>query len=257
MFVSDLFDKAELEAHIADGYVSVRAHDEYPLSVLNYTSRAAFDYRWNHVTKTCRGLVIDHETDRVVARPFPKFFGVSEYAADELDAMGSFEIFDKLDGSLGVLVQGYGGPLIATRGVFHGPQAEHATALLSDRYADVRFPAGVTAMFEIVYPQNRIIVDYGEMDDLVYLGAVGLDRPTGRSRRARSPLRLWSCDHEDQDQAGRLRQPAPSTLQHLAKGTSPGLPRRSWERHQICCRSSRTDPARVPHHASGPHGFHR
>src|SRR2546423_438225 len=41
-------------------------------------------------------------------------------------------------------------------------------------------PAGRTVLVEIIYPGNRIVLDYGDLDDLVLLGAVDLD--TGRSR---------------------------------------------------------------------------
>lgn len=57
-----------------------------------------------------------------------------------------------------------------------GEQAIHATAVLRDRYADkFEFWAAddeFTHLFEIVYPGNRIVVDYATTDDLFYLGNV-------------------------------------------------------------------------------------
>jgi RNA ligase len=74
-----------------------------------------------------------------------------------------------------------GGWAVATRGSFDSEQARHATKVWHMRYAG-RFepPAGQTLLFEIIYPGNRIVLDYGDLDDLVLLGAV--DIATGRSR---------------------------------------------------------------------------
>lgn len=40
---------------------------------------------------------------------------------------------------------------------------------LTDRYSAWTPPTGHTVLFEIIYPENRIVVDYGEMEDLVLL----------------------------------------------------------------------------------------
>lgn len=76
--------------------------------------------------------------------------------------------------SLGILYPtGDGQFAVATRGSFASDQAVHATEVWRERYA-ARFtpPPGLTVLAEIVYPQNRIVVDYGDTDDLVLLGAV-------------------------------------------------------------------------------------
>jgi RNA ligase len=48
----------------------------------------------------------------------------------------------------------------------------HATALYRERYEGVELPPGFTLLFEIVYPANRIVRDYGDLDDLILIGAV-------------------------------------------------------------------------------------
>jgi RNA ligase len=83
------------------------------------------------------------------------------------------EVTDKADGSLGILYPTVDGPAIATRGSFAGDQARHATQVYLDRYAGAWEPVdGWTYLFEIIYPSNRIVLDYADLDDLVLLGAV-------------------------------------------------------------------------------------
>jgi len=177
VLLSDLLDTDELAAMLDQGYVRRQEHPSMPLAIYNYTEKAAYDRVWNDVTSQCRGLIIDVATSRVVARPFPKFFNYGEHDEATLSLDEPVTITDKMDGSLGIMYRGTDGRLaIATRGSFASEQAVHATALLRDRYADeFEFWAAdeeFTHLFEIVFPANRIVVDYGTTDDLFYLGNV-------------------------------------------------------------------------------------
>ena len=171
----DVVDPGLLAEMVARGLVRRTAHPTLPMSILNYTQTAQFERQWNDATTRCRGLVVDHD-GTVLARPFAKFFNYGEH-----DALprGRVTVTDKLDGSLGILYPTPDGPAVATRGSLASEQALHATAVLRDRYARFAPRRGVTYLFEIIYPGNRIVVDYGPMDDLVLLGAV--DIATGRS----------------------------------------------------------------------------
>jgi RNA ligase len=156
-----------------------------PLAIYNYTEKAAYDRVWNDVTRQCRGLIADIMTAAVIARPFPKFFNYGEHDEATLSLDETVTITDKMDGSLGIMYRGTDGKLaIATRGSFTSEQAVHATAVLRDRYADeFGFRAAdeeFTHLFEIVFPSNRIVVDYGATDDLFYLGNVHI--PSGRTQ---------------------------------------------------------------------------
>ena len=90
-----------------------------------------------------------------------------------------FEVFEKLDGSLGILYWLNNLPYIATRGSFESEQARHATEILHGRYQHTfsSMDTNKTYLFEIIYPENRIVVDYGEMDDLILLTVI--DNQTG------------------------------------------------------------------------------
>ncbi len=176
--LADLVSTPDLAALIADGYVRERTHPDDPwLRILNYTEKAQYEHVWNRETQACRGLIVDAD-DRVVARPWPKFFNYGEHPDGSLDLTAPVEITDKLDGSLGILYQGPDGWAIATRGSFASDQALHATRLLREQYMPGRAwtpTEGLTYLFEIIYPDNRIVVNYGPVDDLMFLGAVRID----------------------------------------------------------------------------------
>lgn len=186
MYLWELFTPGELMQAMLDGYVREQKHPSVPYRILNYTEKAVFDKHWNAVTLNCRGLIIDNDF-KVIARPFPKFFNHSEHENDmlgnlpKLDLHAEVLVSDKLDGSLGILYRlpddSYA---IATRGSFTSPQALHATKFWQEYYSDLdcQVPWNRTMLFEIIYPENRIVCDYGTDDDLVLLGAVEIE--TGR-----------------------------------------------------------------------------
>ncbi|MHC6175432.1 RNA ligase [Glutamicibacter sp. X7] len=174
MQLAELLSLEFLESEVAEGYVRSMQHDG--LTIYNYTEKTQFERRWNPVTLQCRGLIVDANGE-VLARPFPKFFNHDEPEA-QIDS-GPVTVLDKLDGSLGIAYTVGDEVRIATRGSLSSEQALHATAILKVKCPDWRPPAGVTVLFEIIYPENRIVVDYHGMDDLVLLG--GIDITTGAS----------------------------------------------------------------------------
>lgn len=76
--------------------------------------------------------------------------------------------------SLGILYQNPAGEYeITTAGGFQSDQAAHATKLYQEKYAGKWNPnPNLTYHFEIIYDNNRIVVDYKGEDDIYLLGAV-------------------------------------------------------------------------------------
>lgn len=170
------FTMPELIQALDDGEVRVQQHPEFPeLKIFNYTEDTAYRGKWYPVTLACRGLIINMVTNEVVARPWEKFFNLGQ-RDNRIAWDAPVEVTDKLDGSLGILYQTPDNLFqIATRGSFASEQANHATEVFATRYLDklmLSEAMATTFLFEIVYPENRIVVNYGDMDDLVMLGAV-------------------------------------------------------------------------------------
>ena len=173
--LSDLIDPATLDRAIDEGLVSVRASGD--LRILNYTPRATYSRSWNQATLLCRGIIVD-PAGRVVARPFPKFFNADEPDAPPIPEDATMVVTEKLDGSLGIAYHDPGGGIrIATRGSLDSEQAVEASRIWRDKYSRVRFGRDITPLFEIIYPSNRVVVDYGDRRDLVLLAV--LDIRTG------------------------------------------------------------------------------
>lgn len=168
----------DIDQLVADGYVTRRKHPSHDLWILNYTPKAQYERLWNDTTMSCRGLVVDGD-GRVTARCFRKFFNLDEVRGEVEARMGQgFQTFEKIDGSLGILYWAGGEPMIATRGSFTSDQALRATDMLRCFYPSADLDPEVTLLFEIVYPGNRVCVDYGAREELVMLAA--FDTESGR-----------------------------------------------------------------------------
>lgn len=203
MYLCDIMDLDLLDEMIEQGYVTARPHNTDYWVILNYTPKAQWEWKWNEVTLQARGLV--YETDengtrgKVVARPFKKFFNWDQGQGREdwhysVPPPGPVIRMEKMDGSLGVLCVQYdytGSPIrewVATRGSFHSEQAEWASAFYfktlkhqihTRDYEDVFTPQeGKTYLFEIIYPGNRVVVNYGDYEGLVLIDVI--DNETGK-----------------------------------------------------------------------------
>lgn len=189
--LGQLVDVNALTQQIADNYINVRPHPDTDLWILDYAPRAQYKGHWTPETRLCRGLVVRgsepaREGNVVVARPFAKFFNATEHLAGQhgLAALPLHEpvtVTAKMDGSLGICYRKPDGSLaIATRGSFQSDQARWASNYFAQHFATVELDDDATYLFEIIYPQNRIVVDYGGFEGLVLLAVI--DKATGKDR---------------------------------------------------------------------------
>jgi len=107
-------------------------------------------------------------------------------------------VTEKIDGSLGILYRDTGNFRIATRGSFSSTQAQWATDYLRANYNLGGLPEELTLLFEIVYPGNRILVDYQGRQALILLAI--------RNRHTGEYLPFYPDVHE---YAQRFRFPLP------------------------------------------------
>jgi RNA ligase len=172
--LDDLFDTADLAAAIDAGMVTRKQHPTLPISMYTYTAACQYSHSWTPVTMQCRGLVVDDNTGAIVALPFPKIFvtgmhGVFDFAPP-MAGDEPFEVFEKADGSLIIVFHYAGRWHAASKGSFNSQQAAWAQQVL-DRSDLSRLDSGLTYLAEAIYPGNRIVVDYGQREELMLLAA--------------------------------------------------------------------------------------
>lgn len=167
-----MINRQIIQPYIDAGYVSEKKHPSLDLWIYNYTPFTQYERKWDDVTMQCRGLILDGE-GKVVARGFKKFFNLSEH--DPADIPNEpFEVFEKMDGSLLIVFWNDGQWVTATRGSFDSEQAGHGMRILNEKGILGQLPKwpGITFLFEVIYPSNRIVVDYGAEETCVMLGAI-------------------------------------------------------------------------------------
>jgi RNA ligase len=132
-----------------------------------YTNRCVYDNGWDEFSLLARGLILHPATKQVIATPFPKFFNAGERGG--VIPSLPFEVFEKVDGSLGILHHFGGVWRAATKGAFDSSQAQWIERRLAGLDLSALEP-GATYLVEAIYPENRIVVRY-ETAELVLLGA--------------------------------------------------------------------------------------
>ena len=168
------YDINILNKYIGEGLVLKQDHPKYPISIYNYSRTCQYDGKWDEITLACRGLVLDNDGN-VVAKPFPKFFNYEELVGNKFKPSKipnePFDVYEKMDGSLGIVFCYEGEWRVATRGSFTSEQAVKGAEILKKYDTDLLSP-GYTYLFEIIYPENRIVVDYGNAERMVMLACI-------------------------------------------------------------------------------------
>lgn len=157
------------------------------LAVFKYSQEVNFYDLWNEFYMESRGLIIDVYKMQLVSCPYRKFFNLNEkeYTTVEkieeyIDKAISVTIGNKEDGSM------IGAPVyedawvVHTGGMIESLQSEWAKKYMFEHYKKLveDKPENLTFLFEAEYPENRIVVDYGNKRMLVLTGI--RDNLTGR-----------------------------------------------------------------------------
>lgn len=157
-----------LNKYYEEGWLIKQTHPTLPLTIWNYSQTTQYEGKWDEITLQCRGLVTD-DMGNVAARPFRKFFNMEEGKHTPTE---EFDVYEKMDGSLGVLFSYDGKWIFASRGSFTSDQAVAFERIFKEKYRVDYLALTSTYLFEIIYPENRIVVDYGEMEDVILLGKI-------------------------------------------------------------------------------------
>ena len=147
------------------------------LLVLKY-SKNIWNTGWHNLAKQCRGKVIDLNERTIVSYPFNKFYNLNEVEETKIDRVqflidNAKEIIvtDKKDGSAIIVTNYKGNIIINTNGEFNNIQVILAKKLFEKKYKHFykNMPEGLTFVFELIHPDNRIVLDYGDTEKLYLL----------------------------------------------------------------------------------------
>jgi RNA ligase len=174
------FTNELLNEYVEKRLLNRKKHEIFDYYIYDYTPKVQFEKMWDEVTLACRGLILDGKNN-IVARPFTKFFNWEE--TPDADFSGKFDCFEKADGSLGIAYLGEDGEIyFSTRGSFYSEQAKEALKIYEETFSEIsmyhlrdKLKNGWTELFEIIYPENRIVVDYKGARTLKYLGSINKD----------------------------------------------------------------------------------
>lgn len=150
------------------------------VSSFNFTKKAFLNSKWNELTMKARGLFIDTENGKIVARGYDKFFNIDENQNNRRTVLKrtlSFpvSVYRKENGFLGLISLDDNGQLrFATKSSLEGPYV----AMLEDIFWNrVEHPAEVvdvlhktegTILVEVIDPINDPhIIEYDHRDIIV------------------------------------------------------------------------------------------
>lgn len=171
------------------GYIMKQKHPTLPLLIWNYTQKCQYDGYWDEMTLSMRGLITD-DKGNIIVKPIPKFFNYEEVVYDCNNIIpwkdNYVYVQDKLDGSMLILFHYLPTNewVTATRGSFTSEQAIEGLRILNEKYKLETFEKSVAYIGEVIYPQNRIVIDYGKKETIKFITAV--------------PNRCYTWDNNDE-----------------------------------------------------------
>jgi len=184
------FNRAILEHYLrGESKFCVEKHPDADLYIYGYDNRKQGRIIWDNFNINMRGLIVDTEGE-VQAMSFKKFFTFRNYLSPKLIALSEgnslrlpqeeYMITEKMDGTMGLLYWINDVPYIATQRSFKATNARRATEILHNKYSHLfdKFDRSKSYIFEVLFPESRVIVDYGDREDLILIGV--MDRATGK-----------------------------------------------------------------------------
>lgn len=165
---------------VNDEWLLMQKHPTLDLFIFNYSKQTQYARHWNEMTLASRGLVLNSE-GILIAKCLPKFFNYQELSEDKIPT-GPFKVYDKLDGSYLQIFRYKNDIVVTSRGSFTSDQAIKGKEILFKKYNHLvdKIEYGINYIFEIIYPANRIVVDYGDLEDIIMISTIntetGVDR---------------------------------------------------------------------------------
>lgn len=154
------------------------------ISSFNFTHKAFYNKNWNDLTCKARGLFLDTNSGKVVARGYEKFFNVNEKRETELEHLiatfkGKITCYKKENGFLGIMSWVNGKLFIASKSTNVGTYAEYFKKIYEEsnidkeKLEDYLQKNNVSLTFEVIDIENDPhIIEYDKSKivllDIIY-----------------------------------------------------------------------------------------
>lgn len=170
--------KATFDEYVKKGLVRSQKYKD--LTIYQYTEFTQFESLWSNCTLNARGIVFDDD-GVLVQRCIPKFFNHDEPDGIKVEKLMRKEqigiVQEKLDSSLIKITKDQKhGLVITSKASFESDQAKMAKEIVDEDNYD--FKEGWTYHFELIHPDNQIVLNYGDERKLVLLAII--DNKTGK-----------------------------------------------------------------------------
>lgn len=162
-----------LNKYCDDGLLLKQTHPTLDLTIWNYSRKTQYDLLWDDITLMCRGLITNSE-GKIVAHCMPKFFNLEELKPDQIPNE-PFTLTEKMDGSFGNVFYYANRWILASRGSFTSDQAIKGNKILAESNTEFGLYTEYNYIVEIIYPENRIVVNYGDAEKLVVITAFNVE----------------------------------------------------------------------------------
>lgn len=179
----EFLDDTKLLLYLVSVLSVITYNQEGNLLLMKYNV-AIWNTGFHRIAKECRGKIVDLNTKTVVSYPFDKFFNLNEVPETDEKLVKSWInksdyvwATDKIDGST-IIVSLYNGkPIITTNGSFENDQTKWAKELFDKQYP--KFLENITDeytyIFELIHPENKIVLDYNGEKSLYLLNIRNLN----------------------------------------------------------------------------------
>ena len=160
-----------LEKYYDEGWLIKQTHPTKDLTIWNYSRQTQWEDHWDEITLMCRGLVTNSKGE-IVSRCLRKFFNWEQLLSANFPIPNEpFELYEKMDGQLGLLFWYEDEWIFASRGSFQSMYAEKGMQMLMKYYNYTMLDHDYTYIFEIIFKEGRIVCKY-DYEALVMLAAI-------------------------------------------------------------------------------------
>lgn len=162
-------DLEVLRQYEREGWLTSQKHDTLDLIVFNYSRATEYERKWDEITTNCRATVFNSKGE-LIAKGFKKFFNWEEGKTLLPYKIYTVKVYEKLDGSFIQLFYYSNQWVVMSKGSFTSDQALWAQEIIDNRDIS-QLNKDWTYCFELIKPENIIVCDYGDKEDLIFLRA--------------------------------------------------------------------------------------